>query len=178
MHHHIQHASSHPHMHHHIHTCTITSTHAPSHPHMHHHIHTCTITSNMHHHIKHAPSHQTCTITSTHAPSHPHMHHHIKHAPSHPHMHHHIHTCTITSTHAPSHMQTCKAGGNVCFYGVCLYCKPSEAACADGDLMEGSVTIWLPAWYELVTRRHPYQRTYIEGMKARQVTPCVRHMNL
>lgn len=57
--------------------------------------------------------------------------------------------------------------GNVCFYGVCLYCKPAEAACADGDLMEGSVTIWLPPWYELVTNRHPYQRTYIEGVKAR-----------
>ena len=29
------------------------------------------------------------------------------------------------------------ADGNVCFYGKCMYCKPSEAACADGEVMEG-----------------------------------------
>ena len=33
--------------------------------------------------------------------------------------------------------------------------------------MEGSVTLWLPEWYELKTWRHPYQRTYRPGMKAR-----------
>ena len=57
--------------------------------------------------------------------------------------------------------------GNVCFYGVCYYCKPAEAACADGEMMEGSLTLWLPKWYELTTKRHPYQRTYIEGKRAR-----------
>ena len=33
--------------------------------------------------------------------------------------------------------------------------------------MEGSVTLWLPDWYKLKTKRHPYQRTYREGVKAR-----------
>jgi len=57
--------------------------------------------------------------------------------------------------------------GNICFYGECYYCKPSEAACADGAVMEGSVTLWLPEWYQLKTRRHPYQRTYREGVLAK-----------
>ena len=63
----------------------------------------------------------------------------------------------------------CAGDGNVCFYGVCYYCKPAEAACASGEMMEGSLTLWLPKWYDLVTRRHPYQRTYVEGRKARCV---------
>ena len=37
--------------------------------------------------------------------------------------------------------------------------------------MEGSVTIWLPEWYKLKTHRHPYQRTYRDGMLAK----CVEH---
>ena len=57
--------------------------------------------------------------------------------------------------------------GNTCFYGKCLYCKPSERACAKGDIMEGSVTIWLPDWYQMKTYRHPYQRTYIPDVKAK-----------
>ena len=57
--------------------------------------------------------------------------------------------------------------GNVCFYGKCYYCKPSEAACAEGDVMEGSLTLWIPDWYKLTTKRHPYQRTYRDGVKAR-----------
>lgn len=61
----------------------------------------------------------------------------------------------------------CCAGGNTCFYGVCYYCKHEEAACADGEVMEGSVTLWLPGWYTLSTKRHPYQRTYRKGRKAR-----------
>lgn len=58
------------------------------------------------------------------------------------------------------------ADGNTCFYGKCFYCRPEEAACAQGDIMEGSVTLWLPEWYTLKTWRHPYQRTYRPGMKA------------
>lgn len=57
--------------------------------------------------------------------------------------------------------------GNTCFYGRCLYCKPSEKACANGVIMEGSVTLWLPDWYQLKTWRHPYQRTYVPNVKAR-----------
>lgn len=55
----------------------------------------------------------------------------------------------------------------MCFYGKCYYCKPAEAACADGEVMEGSLTLWLPEWYKLKTRRHPYQRTYRDGVKAK-----------
>ena len=67
------------------------------------------------------------------------------------------------------------ADGNVCFYGKCMYCKPSEAACADGEVMEGSVTIWLPEWYRLQTWRHPYQRTYVPGRKAAISPLCLSY---
>lgn len=50
--------------------------------------------------------------------------------------------------------------GNTCFYGKCYYCRIEEAACGEKEVMEGSVTLWLPDWYEMKTRRHPYQRTY------------------
>ena len=60
--------------------------------------------------------------------------------------------------------------GNTCFYGECYYCKKAEAACGEGDIMEGSLTIWLPDWYMLRTRNHPYQRTYRDGVKARSVS--------
>lgn len=66
------------------------------------------------------------------------------------------------------------ADGNVCFYGVCHYCKPAEAACATGEMMEGSLTLWLPKWYDLTTKRHPYQRTYVEGRKAKSVHTWIR----
>ena len=61
----------------------------------------------------------------------------------------------------------CGAGKNQCFYGVCHYCKPEERACGEGEMMEGSLTLWLPDWYQLKTRRHPYQRTYRQGHRAR-----------
>eukprot|EP00795_Rhopilema_esculentum_P010650 gene10650-19392_t len=56
--------------------------------------------------------------------------------------------------------------GDDCFYGVCYYCKKSEAACAKGKIMEGSVTIWLPDGWHLAKSRHPWQRTY-NNRKAR-----------
>ena len=59
--------------------------------------------------------------------------------------------------------------GNTCFYGVCHYCKKSEAACANDTIMEGSITIWLPSGWSLSTSRHPWQRTYREGRKAQWV---------
>ena len=60
-------------------------------------------------------------------------------------------------------------GNNVCFYGVCYYCKRAEGACGDGDIMEGSLSLWLPQWYSLKWHRHPYQRTYKYNRKARWV---------
>ena len=56
--------------------------------------------------------------------------------------------------------------GDECFYGVCYYCKKAEAACAKGNIMEGSVTIWLPIEWSLGKMRHPWQRTY-NSKKAR-----------
>eukprot|EP00794_Sanderia_malayensis_P016215 gene16215-17847_t len=60
-----------------------------------------------------------------------------------------------------------KVNRDVCFYGVCYYCKKSEAACGNGNIMEGSITIWLPHGWELKNNRHPWQRTYRNDKIAR-----------
>ncbi|XP_071947852.1 glycosaminoglycan xylosylkinase-like isoform X2 [Antedon mediterranea] len=57
--------------------------------------------------------------------------------------------------------------GNQCFYGKCFYCTPLEPACAEGEIMEGSVTLWLPKKMALRRWRHPWSRTYKEGVQAR-----------
>ncbi|XP_011661064.2 glycosaminoglycan xylosylkinase [Strongylocentrotus purpuratus] len=59
---------------------------------------------------------------------------------------------------------------NICFYGKCYYCKPEEAACADGFTMEGSVTLWLPPDLKLKKWRHLWSRTYKDGKKAKWET--------
>lgn len=57
-----------------------------------------------------------------------------------------------------------ESNGNLCYYGYCYYCKEEEKACAKGDEMEGSLTLWLPEEYSHFEKlRHPYQRTYIDG---------------
>ncbi|MGH0157535.1 UNVERIFIED_CONTAM: hypothetical protein FKN15_044800 [Acipenser sinensis] len=56
---------------------------------------------------------------------------------------------------------------NTCFYGKCYYCRESEPACAEGEVMEGSVTLWLPDVWPLQKHRHPWGRTYREGKLAR-----------
>ncbi|KFV80082.1 Glycosaminoglycan xylosylkinase [Struthio camelus australis] len=58
-------------------------------------------------------------------------------------------------------------GNSTCFYGKCYYCRETEPACADGDIMEGSVTLWLPDVWPLQKHRHPWGRTYREGKLAR-----------
>ncbi|XP_072130427.1 glycosaminoglycan xylosylkinase [Mobula birostris] len=58
-------------------------------------------------------------------------------------------------------------GNNSCFYGKCYYCRESEPACADGHIMEGSVTLWLPDIWPMQKHRHPWGRTYREGKLAR-----------
>ncbi|XP_030061281.1 glycosaminoglycan xylosylkinase [Microcaecilia unicolor] len=60
-----------------------------------------------------------------------------------------------------------KLGNNSCFYGKCYYCRETEPACADIDIMEGSVTMWLPDVWPLQKHRHPWGRTYREGKLAR-----------
>uniref|UniRef100_A0A673MPT6 Glycosaminoglycan xylosylkinase n=1 Tax=Sinocyclocheilus rhinocerous TaxID=307959 RepID=A0A673MPT6_9TELE len=56
-------------------------------------------------------------------------------------------------------------GNNTCFYGKCYYCRETEPACAEGDVMEGSVTLWLPDVWPLQKHRHPWGRTYREEGK-------------
>ena len=57
--------------------------------------------------------------------------------------------------------------GNVCFYGKCMYCKKKESACGNGEVMEASLTLWLPHKIKLEKMRHPWQRTYRDNVKAR-----------
>lgn len=58
--------------------------------------------------------------------------------------------------------------GNLCYYGYCYYCKEEDKACAKGDEMEGSLTLWLAEGYSQFQKlRHPYQRTYIDGKHAK-----------
>ena len=58
-------------------------------------------------------------------------------------------------------------GNNTCFSGKCYYCRESEPACAEGEIMEGSLTLWLPDVWPLQKHRHPWGRTYREGKLAR-----------
>uniref|UniRef100_A0A1A8GVV6 FAM20 C-terminal domain-containing protein n=1 Tax=Nothobranchius korthausae TaxID=1143690 RepID=A0A1A8GVV6_9TELE len=58
-------------------------------------------------------------------------------------------------------------GNNTCFYGKCYYCRETEPACAEGEMMEGSLTLWLPDVWPLQKHRHPWGRTYREGKLAR-----------
>ncbi|KAE8610409.1 hypothetical protein XENTR_v10012112 [Xenopus tropicalis] len=60
-----------------------------------------------------------------------------------------------------------KQGNNTCFYGKCYYCRETEPACAERELMEGTVTLWLPEAWPLQKHRHPWGRTYREGKLAR-----------
>ena len=57
--------------------------------------------------------------------------------------------------------------GNICFYGKCMYCKKKESACGNGEIMEASLTLWLPRKFKLRKMRHPWQRTYRANVKAR-----------
>lgn len=87
----------------------------------------------------------------------------------------HAHAYTYTCTYIHMYIML-STGNNTCFYGKCYYCRREEAACADGVVMEGAVTLWLPDWYKMKTWRHPYQRTYREGVKARYALLCIASM--
>lgn len=56
--------------------------------------------------------------------------------------------------------------GNTCFYGRCYYCNKKNAACANGTIMEGSVTLWLPKGWNLGKWAHPWIRAYSGARKA------------
>ncbi|XP_043275426.1 glycosaminoglycan xylosylkinase [Venturia canescens] len=49
---------------------------------------------------------------------------------------------------------------NTCLYGVCHYCSPADPVCGIGDILEGSLILWLPSYLKLMKHRHPWQRTY------------------
>lgn len=49
---------------------------------------------------------------------------------------------------------------NTCLYGVCHYCSPADPVCGVGDILEGSLILWLPSYLKLMKHRHPWQRTY------------------
>ncbi|CAL1531877.1 unnamed protein product [Lymnaea stagnalis] len=50
--------------------------------------------------------------------------------------------------------------GRVCFYGHCLHCDRSNAACGMPELLEGSVVAYLPMNLR-IREKHPYQRTFV-----------------
>ncbi|XP_077463642.1 glycosaminoglycan xylosylkinase-like isoform X2 [Stigmatopora argus] len=58
-------------------------------------------------------------------------------------------------------------GNNTCFYGKCRDCRKNEPACGQGDVLEGSLTLWLPDAWPLQKHRNPWGRTYRKGKQAR-----------
>ncbi|XP_060591166.1 glycosaminoglycan xylosylkinase-like [Ruditapes philippinarum] len=60
-----------------------------------------------------------------------------------------------------------KRGNNTCFYGKCYYCKGEETGlCGNGVYMEGTIVLWLPDTVTLKLHRHPWSRTYRNGVSA------------
>ncbi|KAK3086999.1 hypothetical protein FSP39_000178 [Pinctada imbricata] len=58
--------------------------------------------------------------------------------------------------------------GSTCFYGRCYYCKDNTTGvCADGDIMEGALVMWLPKQWKLKMYKHPWARSYHKGKLAR-----------
>ncbi|CAG0892685.1 unnamed protein product [Darwinula stevensoni] len=61
-----------------------------------------------------------------------------------------------------------KKDGRQCIVGKCLYCTKDDAFCiADDGNIEGSVILYLPTNNKLEKLRHPWARTYKEGVFAR-----------
>jgi hypothetical protein len=57
---------------------------------------------------------------------------------------------------------------NTCFYGKCYYCKgPEDGVCADGDILEGTMVLWLPTEWKLKNHPHPWRRTYKKSKHAK-----------
>ncbi|NXD15265.1 XYLK xylosylkinase, partial [Nothocercus nigrocapillus] len=77
------------------------------------------------------------------------------------------HNAEVAAFHLDRYEIVGLLGNSTCFYGKCYYCRETEPACADGDIMEGSVTLWLPDVWPLQKHRHPWGRTYREGKLAR-----------
>ncbi|XP_065345223.1 glycosaminoglycan xylosylkinase [Cloeon dipterum] len=58
-------------------------------------------------------------------------------------------------------------GNNTCFDGICAYCGPHDPICAKQDILEGSLILWLPNKVKLRKIRHPWQRVYKDGKRAK-----------
>ncbi|KAL1132036.1 hypothetical protein AAG570_011644 [Ranatra chinensis] len=61
--------------------------------------------------------------------------------------------------------------GNTCFYGVCIYCKKEDSICGSGDMLEGSISLWLPENFSIKKARHPWQRSYSEKPASWEINP-------
>ncbi|XP_033228336.1 glycosaminoglycan xylosylkinase [Belonocnema kinseyi] len=66
------------------------------------------------------------------------------------------------SKHATSELYATiyQEGNDTCLYGVCHYCSPGDPVCGSGEILEGTLILWLPSYLKLVKHRHPWQRTY------------------
>ncbi|CAL1533963.1 unnamed protein product [Lymnaea stagnalis] len=61
--------------------------------------------------------------------------------------------------------------GESCFYGRCLYCKgPDDGVCASHGIIEGTLVLWLPTDFKMTIHKHPWSRTYRDGVQAKWET--------
>ncbi|KAK7094860.1 glycosaminoglycan xylosylkinase-like isoform X2 [Littorina saxatilis] len=60
-----------------------------------------------------------------------------------------------------------ETNGETCFYGRCHYCSKDNSLCTKGDILEGSVVLWLPPTVHLKAGRNPWRRTYREKLLAK-----------
>lgn len=49
-------------------------------------------------------------------------------------------------------------GGNLCFYGVCYYCKKEDPVCSERGMIEGAVVLLMKQ--KLKPIPNPWRRTY------------------
>ncbi|XP_063215949.1 glycosaminoglycan xylosylkinase isoform X2 [Bacillus rossius redtenbacheri] len=68
-------------------------------------------------------------------------------------------------------------GNNTCFYGVCYYCSPQDPVCAQKDVLEGALIMWLSPG-KLKKLRSPWQRTYKAGVAASFGNPHLDHVDI
>ncbi|KAI6650281.1 Glycosaminoglycan xylosylkinase [Oopsacas minuta] len=44
---------------------------------------------------------------------------------------------------------------NMCLYGVCYYCSKDDPVCANGNILEGSLSLWIPDRYTIMKFKNP-----------------------
>ncbi|XP_055896257.1 glycosaminoglycan xylosylkinase-like [Biomphalaria glabrata] len=61
--------------------------------------------------------------------------------------------------------------GESCFYGRCRYCMgPEDGVCTTNGVIEGTIVLWMPSQFKLTLHKHPWSRTYREGVQAKWET--------